>query len=175
MIIVLGSLRSFKLLGMHILCKLGFFLNNFPTFVICLNDYTVISFCYIPEVPQNVTVYLLAYKADFKFKRDLLFWSQPITSSRVLPRLLTEINFRPSESIISGQINYELHRLKGTESWVMLCCVVLCYVICYVYVMLYVMLCHVTLLCFAMLCCNTSWITVLQRQSVGFSWSMRMN
>lgn len=79
MIIILGTLRSFKLLGMDIVCKLGFFLNHFYTFVIFLHKNTLISFCYITEVPQDVIVYPLAYEADFKSKGDLLLWSQPIT------------------------------------------------------------------------------------------------
>lgn len=30
---------------------------------------------YIPEVPLNVVVRLLAYKADFKFQDNFSFWS----------------------------------------------------------------------------------------------------
>lgn len=76
----LGILRSFKLLRMDILCKLGVFSLYF-SYLCCISEltHTLISSCYIPEMPQNVIVYPLAYKADFRFKGDLLLWSQPIT------------------------------------------------------------------------------------------------
>lgn len=47
----------------------------------------------MPEVPQNVIVHHLANRADFKFKGDLLLWSQPITLQVVKPGLPTAINF----------------------------------------------------------------------------------